>query len=284
MTAISILNAKVDKVLYDKIMKDVGSGKNNEILRFILNQKNWIRHFNSWIKYGDGTPQQDIEDVVSSNQSKRLINTYITAIYLLRDYAQGGTSNLNDTRTADIMGHRGWYMHDYILPPILKRSTGYCFLNKDEKAAYDGRRLEDKYILDIFYKRMASQSTPEFGVVQSILMGGDFDMYMNQYKQNKFVTDGYTCENYMKDLEAVCDNIINGRSIVLMEPNTIAAFNRFGVFYCDKKNPYFKKEYAEKARAAAVVVQGDWNVEKARLAALRQPRNNNYGGHGYGRS
>ena len=267
MTSISTQMQGVgpDMELYDKIIADLNSGKKNEIARFILNQRNWVMNQRSWTKdYVDGTPKQQYEDLVGFDQAKRLIRTYITAIYLLRDYANGGVANLKDDRNNAIMKHRGWYLRDFIFPPILKK-------------------MGESGDVDEFYRRFTQKSSPEYGVVQSILMASDFDSYIDKYDKNGFLPQhNYTRENYMQDLMAVFDNIVSGRSIVLMEPTTIDAFNRFGHFCCDKTKPEFKKEYIAKANAATVVVQKDWTVEKERLAALRQPKN--YGGNGYARS
>ncbi|MBO7509302.1 MAG: hypothetical protein J6T57_03445 [Alphaproteobacteria bacterium] len=254
----------VDKELYDKVMTDLRAGRKNEIIRFILNQRNWIKYRTSFVNYGDGTPKQRVEDVITYSQAARLMNIYVTAIYLLRDYAKGGEANLYDDRNNAIMLHRGWYLDEFIFPPILKKIG--------------------ENSLDDFYKRFVSKMTPEYGVVQSILAAKDFNDYTKKYSDNNFIRPQYDRERYMQDLYVVFDNIINGRSVVLMEPETIKAFNSFGHFCCDGNNPGVKPEYVNKIRAAAAVVQQDWNVEKARLAELKQKNQRSYGGYGNGRS
>ena len=185
-----------------------------------------------------------------------MIRTYITAIYLLRDYADGGISNLGDNRNNAILCHRGRYLDEFIFPFILKK-------------------MGESRTLGEFYKYYTPKSTPEYGVVQSILMADDFDVYMNKYDKNEFTRPGYIREDYMQDLQLVFDNIINGRSIVLMEPKTIDAFNRFGYFCCDSNKPEFKPEYVDKANAAAAIVRKDRNVERQRLDSIMKISGNN---------
>ena len=266
MTLISIKQrgVGVDQELYDKIMADLRAGKKDEIARFMLDQRNWIKYRESFVKYGDGTPTQQVTDVITYSQATRLMNIYVTAIYLLRDYANGGEANLWDDRSNDIMKHRGWYLDKYIFPPIL------------------GKIGENS--LGAFYQRFISKMTPEYGVVQSILTAKDFDTYVKKYDDNNFIRSQYGRDGYMQDLSVVLDYIANGRSIVLMEPRTIDAFNKFGKFCCDKTNPHFKPEYVKKAKAAAAVVQQDWDIEKARLAQLRQASRGCGNGYDNGRA
>ena len=271
MAEISVREVSGDKDPYNKIMNGLSAGNNNELILFILDQQNWIEYRKKYLKYGDGTPEQSIDDVVGFSQSRRLLNIYITAIWLLRDYAKGGESNLHDERTGTIMDHRSWYLKDYIFPPILKKmweNTGH----------------KDWESVDGFYKHFKQQSNPKYGVVQSILMAKDFNEYLGKWNEHGFFDKEYTQANYMDDLQLVFDNIINGRSIVLMEPATIDAFNKFGKFCCDKTNPYFKPEYVKKANVAAAIVRKDWEIEKARLAELKQKTQRNYGGYGNGRA
>ncbi len=271
MTSISIKQPGVcvDEEIYNKIVADLKAGKRNEIIRFILNNRNWVQIKHASIQYPGISQTQFVEDMVSFSQAKRLMNIYRTAIELLR-YTTGRKANLDDDRTAAIMGHRGWYLDDYIFSPILEK-------------IWKNTRNEDLVDLGVFYKRFAPQSNPKYDVVQSILMAKDFNEYLAKWNDAGFFDDKYTRANYMDDLQLVFDNIIKGRSIVLMEQGSINAFNKFGKFCCDKTNPYFKPEYLEKAKAAAAVVQEDWTFEKNRLAGLRQP-NQGYNRGGYGRS
>ena len=271
MAGISIREGSVDAELYNNIMNGLLAGNNNELILFILDQRNWIEYRKRYLKYEDGTPEQSIDDMVGFSQSRRLLNIYITAIWLLRDYAKGGVSNLHDERAGTIMDHRSWYLKDYIFPPILKKMWG----NTGHK---------DWESVDGFYKHFRQQSNPKYGVVQSILIANDFDEYLEKWNTPDFFNKEYTQANYMDDLQLVFDNIINGRSIVLMEPRTIDAFNKFGKFCCDKTNPHFKPEYVKKAKAAAAVVQQDWDVEKARLAQLRQASRGCGNGYDNGRA
>ena len=261
MVATSTNGKGPNVALYNEIAAGIKKGDFTPLVRFILAQRNFELGSglaDMRVRHSSGAPERSVEDLLNKEQSENLIKIYITAARLLGDWAdRGNYANLNDTRTAAIMAHRGWYLSDYILPTLMRRA----------RPDFDKKYPDDKQLLRAFYMGFETQSTPEFDVVQSILTDKDLAKYIKIFKEQKFVHPNTTPASYYADAQKVFHNILNGRSVVLLTVNTIQQLNEFLQIFGDKNSPYHKPEYNDVIKAAVDLVRNQWAAEQQRVKA-----------------
>lgn len=240
MVAVSVNNLSLNRDIYNRVIEGYNQGDATELLRFMLEQQNWSKQWRS------------VEPIVNKDQSLKLTELYITLIKIADKIANTGEFNLWDGRQNEVLGHRGWYVRDYILPPLLKHLSG-------------GNVTTAQQFFDIY----AKQASPEYGVVQSLLTANDFRRYIDIYEQKLFDNSKTTQQSYFENAQCVFKNIISGRAVVLLTQDTIQAFCDFCKVFTDDKCPYYKPEYAKDAQKAVDMVAHDWKLEQQRFAQLQ---------------
>ena len=229
MVAASVMGLQADKDLYNKVVKAYNAGNVNELLRLMMEQYNWT-HLSH--KY---------EASLTYQQSRRMTILYITLIKIANAVANKGEYNLSDTRTNEVIGHRGWYISDYIFKDIIQKALPHI-ADSDE---FFRKSTQRQYL------------SPEYGVVQSIITGPDLRKWQDMYNTGKFVHKDSTQESFFADAQQVFRNIASGRSVVLLTNDTLRALTDFMNVFADKTNPMYKPEYNTAIDETLKVVKGD---------------------------
>ncbi|MBP3397744.1 MAG: hypothetical protein J6K82_02330 [Alphaproteobacteria bacterium] len=228
MTSVSVLGLKADDKLYDRVVTAYRAGDRNDLIRLILEQYNWVAQLS-----------HRLESKITYNQSRRLTVLYITLAKIANAVAGKGEYNLSDTRTNEIIGHRGWYVRDYILKDIV------------EKALPEFKDAQQMFI------KLKGSMSPEYGVVQSVITAQDLHAWIEMYKQGAFKHKDTTTDSYFKDAQKVFRSIVSGRSVVLLTNDTLRALKDFADVFADEKNPMYKPEYEKAISEAARIVKQD---------------------------
>lgn len=228
MTSVSVLGLKADDKLYDQVVTAYRAGDRNDLIRLILEQYNWAAQLS-----------RRLESKITYNQSRRLTILYITLAKIANAVAGKGEYNLWDTRTNEIIGHRGWYVRDYILKDIV------------EKALPEFKDAQQMFI------KLKGSMSPEYGVVQSVITAQDLHAWIEMYKQGAFKHKDTTADSYFKDAQKVFRSIVSGRSVVLLTNDTLRALKDFADVFADEKNPMYKPEYEKAISEAARIVNQD---------------------------
>ena len=228
MASVSVSGLQADAQLYNRVVSEYRSGNKNELIRFVLEQYNWAMRLT----------RRD-ENTVTYNQSKRLTVLYITLAKIANAVTGKGEYNLWDTRTNEVIGHRGWYIRDYILRDVVA----------DVLPEFDN-------VQQMFSKGQSFMS-PEYGVVQSIITAQDLRAWTDMYKQGAFRHQDTSTDSYFEDAQQVFRNIVSGRSVVLLTNDTLQALKDFAVVFTDEKNPMYRPEYEKTINGAVQIVNQD---------------------------
>ncbi len=229
MVAASVMGLQADKDLYNKVVKAYNAGNVNELLRLMMEQYNWT-HLS-----------RKSEASLTYQQSRRMTILYITLIKIANAVANKGEYNLSDTRTTEVIGHRGWYIRDNIFKDIIQKALPHI-ADSDE---FFRKSTQCQYL------------SPEFGVVQSIITEQDLRKWQDMYNTGKFVHKDSTQESFFADAQQVFRNIASGRSVVLLTNDTLRALTDFMNVFADKTNPMYKPEYNTAIDETLKVVKGD---------------------------
>ncbi len=228
MASVSVSGLQADAKLYNQVVAAYRAGNKNELIRFVLEQYNWARRLT-----------HRAESTLTYNQSKRLTVLYITLAKIANAVTGKGEYNLWDTRTNEVIGHRGWYIHDYILTDVVA----------DALPEFDN-------VQQMFNKGQRFMS-PEYGVVQSIITAQDLRAWTDMYKQGAFQHQDTTADSYFADAQQVFRNIVSGRSVVLLTNDTLQALKDFATVFADEKNPMYRPEYEKTINSAVQIVNQD---------------------------
>lgn len=247
MVAASVMGLQADKDLYNKVVKAYNAGNVNELLRLMMEQYNWT-HLSH--KY---------EASLTYQQSRRMTILYITLIKIANAVANKGEYNLRDTRTNEVIGHRGWYISDYIFKDIIQKALPHIADSNE-----------------LFRKSTQCQYlSPEYGVVQSIITGPDLRKWQDMYNAGKFVHTDSTQESFFADAQQVFRNIASGRSIVLLTNDTLKALTDFMNVFGDKENPAYKPEYTQAIDQTKQIVKQDIQEYNQAILHLQQQQEGN---------
>lgn len=228
MSRVSVYGLQADAKLYNQVVAAYRAGNNNELIRLILAQYNWAIRLDS-----------RLESTITYNQSRRLAVLYITLAKIANAVSGKGEYNLTDVRENELIGHRGWYIRDYMLPDIIQKAL---------PTVGTVRQLFDKG-----QKFMS----PEYGVVQSIITAGDLRKWLSIYEQQQTAPKGVIEDDYFADAQQVFRNIVSGRSVVLLTRDTLVALKDFTTVFYDEKNPKYKPEYEKTINEAIQIVNQD---------------------------
>lgn len=231
------------------------AGDVNPVLRFVLSQKNFSNVFGRrQIKNSGGAPVF-VEDLITAPQARRLIVTYVTAAHILGRWGNPGHySNLVDDRPNAILNHRGWYMQDMILPPIVRKAA--------PKLSDQFRGADARLMMIELYKRCDNVMTPQYGVVQSILTGADITKYIDAFN----AIDAERRTVFFENMQSVFSAIATGRSVVLMTNDTVSAMRRLFEIFANQRDPAYRPQYYADQCAAAKILNQDM-LDQQRLRA-----------------
>ena len=228
MAGVSVSGLQMNAELYNRIVTAYKNGNKNELIRFVLGQYNWSMCLS-----------RQLEDVLTYNQSRRMTVLYITLAKIANAVTGKGEYNLFDTRPNTVIGHKGWYVRDYILRDVVKTVM----------PEFDGVRQ--------MFDRGQSFMSPEYGVVQSVITAQDLRMWTDIYKQGRFAHKDTTVNSYFADAQQVFSNIVSGQSIVLLTQDTLQALKDFTSVFADENNPMYKPEYTKTINEAVQIVNQD---------------------------
>ena len=228
MAGVSLSGLQMDADLYNRVVTAYKNGNKNELIRFVLEQYNWSMCLS-----------RQFEDVIPYNQSRRMTVLYITLAKIANAVTGKGEYNLFDTRPNTVIGHKGWYVRDYILKDVV------------EKVMPEFNNVRQ------MFDRGQSFMSPEYGVVQSVITAQDLRMWTEVYKQGNFGHKDTTANSYFADAQQVFSNIVQGRSIVLLTNDTLQALKDFTSIFADEKSPMYKPEYKKTINEAVRIVNQD---------------------------
>lgn len=214
MTTTSVQGLQMDSKLYNQVVSAYRNGNKNELIRLVLEQYNWAMRLS-----------HQAENTLTYNQSVKLTVLYITLAKIANAITGRGEYNLSDTRTNEVIGHRGWYLHDYILKDIVEKALP-----------------EMGNVRQMFAKGQAFLS-PEYGVIQSIVTAQDLRKWSDMYKTKTFNSKDTNPDSFFADAQQLFRNIDSGRSVMFLTNDGVRALTEFTEIFADEKNPAYRAEY-----------------------------------------
>lgn len=214
MTTTSVQGLQMDSKLYNQVVSAYRNGNKNELIRLVLEQYNWAMRLS-----------HQSENTLTYNQSVKLTVLYITLAKIANAITGRGEYNLSDTRTNEVIGHRGWYLRDYILKDIVEKALP-----------------EMGNVRQMFAKGQAFLS-PEYGVIQSIVTAQDLRKWSDMYKTKTFHSKDTNPDTFFADAQQLFRNIDSGRSVIFLTNDGVRALTEFTEIFADEKNPAYRAEY-----------------------------------------